>query len=170
MSTWLPCCFSVFYDYPSWRTGGSPFVPQVPDYFKTHIIHSFLTILNYKTVCACRSSIMDIPPVPNQPKTFKFPQRSFGQKKSEKTFSVFLVRKSNVVTSRRGIIHVCIVAYRDRKLNSSNLDKAVILNGFFNYKDVSVAFKKTTLPGAIVIRWEVKIVVFSMFVLSDAQM
>jgi len=23
---------------------------------------------------------MDIPPVPNQPKTFKFPQRSFGQK------------------------------------------------------------------------------------------
>ena len=47
---------------------------------KTHISHSFLTILNYKTVCACRSSIVDIPPVPNQPKTFKFPQRSFGQK------------------------------------------------------------------------------------------
>ena len=43
-----------------------------PGYLKTHIIHSFLTILNYKTVCACRSSIMDIPPVPNQHKTFKF--------------------------------------------------------------------------------------------------
>ena len=55
-------------------------MPQVPGYLKTHIIHSFLTILNYKTVCACRTSIMDIPPVPNQPKTFKFPQRSFGQK------------------------------------------------------------------------------------------
>ena len=57
-------------------------MPQVPGYLKTRIIHSFLTILNYKTVCACRSSIMDTPPVPNQPKTFKFPQRSFGQKKN----------------------------------------------------------------------------------------
>ena len=37
----------------------------------------------YKTVCACRSSIMDIPPVPDQPQTFKFPQRSFGQKKTQ---------------------------------------------------------------------------------------
>ena len=54
-------------------------MPEVP-VFKINIIHSFLTILNYKTVCACCSSIMDIPPVPNQPKTFKFPQRSFGQK------------------------------------------------------------------------------------------
>ena len=51
MSTRLSCCFRVFYDYPSWRTGGSPFVPQVPGYLKTHIIHSFLTILNCKTVC-----------------------------------------------------------------------------------------------------------------------
>ena len=33
-----------------------------------------------KSVRACRSFIMDIPPVPNQPKTFTFPQRSFGQK------------------------------------------------------------------------------------------
>ena len=50
MSTRLPCCFRAFYDYPSWRTGGSPFVPQVPGYVKTHIIHSFLTVLNDKTV------------------------------------------------------------------------------------------------------------------------
>ena len=84
-NTWLGQCplgchavFWVFYDYPSWRTEGSPFVPQVPGYLKTHTIHSFLTILNYKTVCACRSSIMDMPPVPNQFKTFKLPQRSFG--------------------------------------------------------------------------------------------
>ena len=84
MSTRLPCCFRMFYDSPIWRTGGSPFEPQVPGYLKTHIIHSFLTILNYKTVCAGRSSIMDIPPVPNQPKTFKFPQRSFGQKNQVK--------------------------------------------------------------------------------------
>ena len=30
MSIRLPCCFRMFYDYPSWRTGRSPFVPQVP--------------------------------------------------------------------------------------------------------------------------------------------
>ena len=48
--------------------------------------------------------------------------------------------------------HVCMVAYRDGKLNSSNLDKAFILNGFSSWKDASVAFKNTTLPGAIVIR------------------
>ena len=65
--------------------------------------------------------------------------------------------------------HVCMVAYRDGKLNSSNLDKAFILNGFFNWKDASVAFKNTTLPGAIVIRLGVEIVVFNIFVLSDAQ-
>ena len=44
------------------------------------------------------------------------------------------------------------VAYRDGKLNSSNLDKAFILNGFSNWKDAGVAFKNTTLPGALVIR------------------
>ena len=59
-------------------------MPQVPGYLKTHIIHPVRTILNDKTVCACRSSIMDIPPVPNQPKAFKFPQRSFGQKNTVK--------------------------------------------------------------------------------------
>ena len=38
------------------------------------------------------------------------------------------------------------------------------------YEDASLAFKNATLPGAIWIRWGVEIVVFSMFVLSDAQM
>ena len=61
------------------------------------------------------------------------------------------------------------VAYRNGKLNSSNLGKAFILNGFSNWKDASVAFKNTTLPGAIVIRRGVEIVVFSVFVLSDIQ-
>ena len=60
-------------------------------------------------------------------------------------------------------------AYRDGKLNSSNLDMAFILNGFSNWKDASVDFKNTTLPGAIVIRRGVEIVMFRMFVLSDAE-
>ena len=37
---------------------------------------SFLSFLNSETRCVC--FIMDIPPVPNQPKTFTFPQHSFG--------------------------------------------------------------------------------------------
>ena len=95
MPSRLPCCFRVFYGYPSWQTEARPFVPQVPSYLKTHIIHSFLTILNYKTVCACRSSIMDIPPVPNQPKTFKFPHVSY---KTMYIFVyVFLLPNINIV-------------------------------------------------------------------------
>ena len=43
MPTRLPCCFRVFYEYPSWQIGGSPFVPQVPGYLKTpyHQHHQF---------------------------------------------------------------------------------------------------------------------------------
>ena len=37
--------------------------------------------------------------------------------------------------------HICMVAYRDGKLNSSNLDKAFMLNGFSNWKDASWPLK-----------------------------
>ena len=48
---------------------------------------AFLSILKSTIMRACYTSVMDIPPVPNQPTTIKFPQRSFGQKKSrEKKF------------------------------------------------------------------------------------
>ena len=40
--------------------------------------------------CACYSSAMDKPPDPNQPKAFKFPQRSFGVKNPVK--KVFRLR------------------------------------------------------------------------------
>ena len=173
MSTRLLCCFRVFYDYPSWRTWGSPFVPHVPGYLKTRIIHSFLTILNYKTVCACRSSIMDIPPVHNQPKTFKFPQRSFGPKKKNKVKRSF---QSSWFANRMWLhygeandlayCHVRMGAYRDRKLNSSNLEKVFILNGFSNWKDAIVAFKKhdSSRCHRDSVRGQ-----NSMFVLSDTQ-
>ena len=94
---------------------------------------------------------------PNQPNTFKFPQRSFGQKNPVKRSF-----QSSWFANRRWLhydeanylpyCHVCMVAYRDGKLNDLNLDKAFILNEFSNWKDASVAFKNTTLPGAIVIR------------------
>ena len=42
---------------------------------------AFLNTLKFAINRACLhlSSAMDIPPVPNQPKTFKFPQRCFGK-------------------------------------------------------------------------------------------
>ena len=48
MSTRLPCCFKVFYDYPSWWTGVSPFAPRVIGYLKTPI-HSYSEVfLDYR--------------------------------------------------------------------------------------------------------------------------
>ena len=35
-----------------------------------------------------------------------------------------------------------LVAYKDGKLNNHTLDKAFIINGFSNWKDASVSFKK----------------------------
>ena len=115
-------------------------MPQVPGYLITDIIHSFLTILNYKTVCACRSSIMDIAPVPNQRKTFKFPQHLFGQQNPAKRsfLSSWFANRTWLHYDEANDLtycHVCKVAYRDDiKLNSSSLDKAFILNGFSNWK------------------------------------
>ena len=58
MSTRLPCCFRVFYNYPSWRTGDSPFVPQVPGYLKTLIepcVDAKLLNMHLKGVIAANS-------------------------------------------------------------------------------------------------------------------
>ena len=54
-----------------------------------HIIflkNAFMSILKDMVACACACyfSAMDIPPDPNQPKTFKFPQCSFGVKNKKK--------------------------------------------------------------------------------------
>ena len=77
-------CHAILWCFTTIAAGGlwvAPLCLKRPATLKPILfIHSFLNILTYKTVCACRSSIMDIPPVPNQPKTFKCPQRSFGQK------------------------------------------------------------------------------------------
>ena len=132
-------------------------MPQVPGYLKPNIVLSFLTIANYKTVCAWRSSIMDIPPVPNQLKTFKFPQRSFGQKKTVKKScqSSWFANRTWLHYDEENDLaycHVCMVTYRDGKLNSSNLENSFILHGFSSWKDASMAFKNTMLAGVIVIR------------------
>ena len=39
--------------------------------------------------------------------------------------------------------NLCVLAYRDGKLRSLNLDKAYIINGFSNWKERLCIFKKT---------------------------
>ena len=65
---------------------------------KEHIKHfefACMYILSSETVliCQCYSKMdMQVPPVPNQPKTFRFPQRTFGVKNPrKKKFPTFLV-------------------------------------------------------------------------------
>ena len=139
MSTRLPCCFRVFYDYPSWRTGGGPFVPQVPGYLKTHIIHSFLTILNHENrdvhivlpswiyrlflISRRRLKFLNAPLVRKTPVKISFQSSWFASR------TWLYYDEANELA----YCHVCMVAYRDGKLNSSNLDKAFILNGFSNW-------------------------------------
>ena len=71
---------------------------------------------------------MDIPPVPNQPKTFKFPLRSFDQKNPVKrSFQSSQIERGYITmgqTTSRIVMHAWY-AYRDGKLNSSNLDKRI---------------------------------------------
>ena len=128
-------------------------MPQVPGYLKTNIIHSFLTILNYKTVCACRSSIMDIPHILISIRCLHFHNTPLVRKtQGKEVFSLHGIERGYIIMRQTTYCHVCMVAYRDGKLNSSNLDKAFILNGFSKWQDAGVAFKNTTLPGAIIIR------------------
>ena len=58
--------------------------------------HLYCTIpLNHKlNRCACRASIMDIPPVPNQPKTLNFHNAPLVRKPNEK--DVFSLRGSQI--------------------------------------------------------------------------
>ena len=71
---------------------------------------------------------LDIPPVP------KFPQRSFG-----KTNPVKRSFQDSWFTNRTWLhygepndLTFCMVAYKDGKLNSNNIDKAFIINEFSN--------------------------------------
>ena len=62
--------------------------------------------------------------------------------------------------------HVCMLLTETESWTVRILIRRSYSMGFPAGKTV---FKNTTLPGAIVIRWGVEIVVFSMFVLSNAQ-
>ena len=125
-------CHAVLWCFTTIPAGGLGIAPLCLRYPATLKPISFIHfwILNYKTVCACRSSIMDVPLFPNQPKTFKFPQRSFGQKNPVKR-SFQSSWFANITWLRYDeandieYCHVCMVAYRDGKLNSSNLHKIV---------------------------------------------
>ena len=86
---------------------------------------------------------IQVPPVPNQAETFRFSPRTFDVKKPEKRSiqpSWFDSRPWLHYDEAKDLAlrHLCMLAYRDRKLRSLNLDKAFIINGFSNWKDACV--------------------------------
>ena len=102
-----------------------------------------------KVSCQCCCSIMDIqvPPVPNQPKTFRFQPNTFGVKKQKQISfqqSWFNSRLWLHYDKMKDLafFHLSKLAYRDGKLPNLNLDKADIINGFSNWKDTCVSFRK----------------------------
>ena len=111
--------------------------------------NAFMSILKGTVACACAcySSAMDILLDPNQPKTFKFPQRSFSVKYPVKrSFQASWFANRTWLhydeTNDLAFCHVCLVAYKDGKLKSNTIDKAFIVNGYSNWKDASVSFRK----------------------------
>ena len=138
-NTWLGQCplgchavLGCFTTIPAGGLGVAPFCSATLKSISFIHFWLFLIIKPYVHV--------GLPSVLNLPKTFKFPQLSFWPAKpSEKKFSVFMVCQKNVVIlqwGKRPRVLACMhVAYRDGKLNISDLDKAFIFNGFSNWKD-----------------------------------
>ena len=88
-----------------------------------------------------------MPPVQNQPKTFRFAQRSYGIKEpGQRSFQPSWFDSRPWMhydeSQDRAFCHLCMLAYRDRKLRNLNLDKAYILNGYSNGKEACVSFRK----------------------------
>ena len=72
----------------------------------------------------------------------KTPAALLWQEKKLSGFMVFKTRLHYDEANDLAFCHICSVAYKDGKLNNHTLDKAFIINGFSNWKDASVSFKK----------------------------
>ena len=88
---------------------------------------------------------LDIPPVP------KFPQRSFG-----KTHPVKKSFQDSWFTNRTWLhfdepndFTFCMVAYKDSKLNSNNIDKAFIIKNFRTRRMLVLPSRNTIPQSAI---------------------
>ena len=70
----------------------------------------------------------------SQPKYDKFPQRSFGKANPVKRSfqDSWFTNRTSMHYDEANDLTFCMVAYKDGKLNSNNLDKAFIINGFSN--------------------------------------
>ena len=77
---------------------------------------------------------LDIPPVPNQTTTnFRNVRLERQIQYSERSFQdSWFTNKTSLNYDEANDLTFCMVAYKDGKLNSNNLDKAFIINGFSN--------------------------------------
>ena len=72
------------------------------------------------------------------------PQRSFGKTNPVKRSfqDSWFTNRTSLHYDKANDLTFCMVANKDGKLNSYNLDKAFFINGFSNKEHASVAFKK----------------------------
>ena len=70
----------------------------------------------------------------SQPNYDKFPQYSFGKTNPVKRSfqDSWFTNRTSLHYDETNDLTFCIVAYKDGKLNSNNLDKVFIINGFSN--------------------------------------
>ena len=70
----------------------------------------------------------------SQPNYDKFPQRSFGKTNPVKRSfqDSWFTNRTSLHYDEANDLTFCMVAYKEGKLNSNNLDKAFIINGFSN--------------------------------------
>lgn len=81
------------------------------------------------------------------PKTFKFPHRKFGSQGATRTFRAEWCEKFDWLhydaPADAAFCHVCMCAELEKKfLASTKRDVAFISNGFTNWKEATIAFKK----------------------------
>ena len=178
-NTWLgQCplgCHAVLWCFTTIPAGGLGVAPLClrcpPGYLKTHIIHSFLTILNYKTVRACLLPSWIYCLFLISLRRLNFHNAPLVRKTLWK--DVFNLHGSQIergyITMRHTTSLIVMYAWLLTETESQTVWILIRRSlWIFQLERCYVAFKNTTLPGAIVIWW-FEIVVFSVFVLSDAQ-
>jgi len=88
-----------------------------------------------------------IPLRPNQPKAFRFPKRSFGQKTPvQRSFQASWFDNKSWLhydeSQDLAFCHLCMTASSEGKLSNNCTEKTFISKGFCNWKDALPTFKK----------------------------
>ena len=96
------------------------------------------------------ATTVSFPEMPHQPKTLRFPKRSFGKKCIvQLAFRPTWFDKWNWLhydeSADVAFCHVCVKAEEEGKLKANSKDSAFIHRGFSNWKDATEGFRRHEL-------------------------